>query len=132
MVTVKKTTGGRVVVRGIGEFEVGDTADVGEADAAYLCDERGDFVRVDEPDPDTETPVGAGDDADGDEDGGEEDDQDDDPDETAGYLRDEPHAVQIDEGVCPWCPPDDRYEGDAVGKHASAAHPDEWADYKED
>lgn len=47
-----------------------------------------------------------------------------------GYLRDEPPEVQIDEGVCPWCPPDDRYEGGHVGQHASSAHPEEWANYK--
>lgn len=36
-------------------------------------------------------------------------------------------AETIDAGVCPWCT---TYEGDAVGRHASAAHPDEWTDYK--
>lgn len=46
------------------------------------------------------------------------------------YLRDQPAEIQIKEGVCPWCPPDDRYEGDHVGQHASSAHPDAWEDYK--
>jgi hypothetical protein len=34
----------------------------------------------------------------------------------------------IADGVCPWC---DEYEGDGVPQHASAAHPDDWAEYKE-
>lgn len=54
-----------------------------------------------------------------------------DGDDDGGYLRDEPPEVQIDNGVCPWCPPDDRYEGDGVPQHASSAHPDAWADYSE-
>jgi hypothetical protein len=48
MPVVEKTSGGTVRVRGIGEFEPGDRADVSTADAQYLCDERGDFERVDE------------------------------------------------------------------------------------
>jgi hypothetical protein len=48
-----------------------------------------------------------------------------------GYLREQPPEVQIDEGVCPWCPPDERYEGEHVGQHASSAHPDEWGAYTE-
>jgi len=35
----------------------------------------------------------------------------------------------IDDGICPWC---DEYEGENVGMHASRAHPDDWARYKED
>jgi len=35
----------------------------------------------------------------------------------------------IEAGECPWC---DDYEGDAVGQHASSAHPEAWDDYKED
>ena len=34
----------------------------------------------------------------------------------------------IDAGECPWC---EDYDGDHVGQHASSAHPDEWAAYKE-
>ena len=30
-------------------------------------------------------------------------------------------------GECPWC---DDYSGEHVGKHASSAHPDEWAAYQ--
>jgi len=41
-------------------------------------------------------------------------------------------SVLVNDGVCPWCSPDDRYEGENVGMHASRAHPDEWADYQED
>jgi hypothetical protein len=48
MPTVEKTSGGRVNVRGIGEFERGDQADVSTADAQYLVEERGDFKIVDE------------------------------------------------------------------------------------
>jgi hypothetical protein len=41
-------------------------------------------------------------------------------------------AGMIDMGVCPWCPQDtDRYEGDHVGQHASSAHPQAWAAYKD-
>jgi len=109
MPTVEKVSGGLVRVRDIGQFRVGDRVEVSADEAAYLCDERGDFERV-----------------------GEADDEGSDVEDGAGYLREEPPSVQIDEGVCPWCPPDERYEGDAVGQHASAAHPDEWADYKED
>lgn len=50
MPTVEKVSGNRVGVRGIGEFEVGDRAEVSADEAAYLCDERGDFVRVDSSD----------------------------------------------------------------------------------
>ena len=41
-------------------------------------------------------------------------------------------AAAVEAGVCPWCPADDRYEGDHVGRHASSAHPDEWDAYKID
>lgn len=42
----------------------------------------------------------------------------------------EPASVEylIEDGRCPWC---DDYEGEAVAQHASAAHPDQWAAYKE-
>lgn len=46
MPTVEKTTGASVYVRGIGNFTVGDRADVSDEDAAYLCETRGDFERV--------------------------------------------------------------------------------------
>jgi hypothetical protein len=85
-------------------WEDGDSHDVDAKTADRLCDDWR-FERVDDGD---------------------------DGDDMAGYLRDEPPDVQIGEGVCPWCPPDDRYEGDHVGQHASSAHPDEWADYTED
>jgi hypothetical protein len=48
MPTVEKVSGGRVYVRGIGRFSLGDRVDVSESDAAYLCEERGDFERVDD------------------------------------------------------------------------------------
>ena len=34
----------------------------------------------------------------------------------------------IENGECPWC---DSYSGEHVGRHASAAHPEAWADYQE-
>jgi hypothetical protein len=43
-------------------------------------------------------------------------------------LADEVIADHLDDGVCPWC---DDYEGDAVAQHASAAHTDAWADWKD-
>lgn len=46
MPTVEKVRGGRVMVRGIGRFEVGDQAEISEADAEYLIEERGDFEYV--------------------------------------------------------------------------------------
>jgi len=46
MPTVEKIRGGRVLVRGLGEFDLGDRADVSDADAQYLCEERGDFKLV--------------------------------------------------------------------------------------
>jgi len=48
MPVVEKVRGGRVNVRGIGEFSPGDRAEVSAADAEYLCDDRGDFERVDD------------------------------------------------------------------------------------
>jgi hypothetical protein len=48
MPTVEKVSGGRVYVREVGrEFDRGDRVDVSEVTAAYLCEERGDFERVD-------------------------------------------------------------------------------------
>jgi hypothetical protein len=44
----------------------------------------------------------------------------------------ETDAAAVDAGVCPWCPDDDPYEGDHVGRHASSAHPDEWDAYRDD
>lgn len=44
----------------------------------------------------------------------------------------ESDAAAVEAGVCPWCPADDRYEGDHVGRHASSAHPDAWDAYKSD
>ena len=55
MPTVEKTEGGRVTIRGIGEFRLGDQAEVSKDDAAYLCDERGDFERVDDVTAEAET-----------------------------------------------------------------------------
>ena len=43
-------------------------------------------------------------------------------------IADDVIADRIDDGRCPWC---DDYEGDAVGQHASSAHPEAWDDYKE-
>ena len=35
----------------------------------------------------------------------------------------------VESGVCPWCPEEDRYEGEHVGRHASSAHPGAWDEY---
>lgn len=48
MPTVEKTKGGRVSVRGIGDFVPGEPVEVSDDDAEYLCDERGDFTVVDD------------------------------------------------------------------------------------
>lgn len=120
MPTVEKTSGGRVHVRDIAEFVPGEQVEVSGDDAEYLCAERGDFEVVDESESyptESDESVGCGvtpSDADG------------------GYLRDAPAETQVAEGVCPWCSPNDRYEGDHVGQHASSAHPDEWDAFKED
>lgn len=74
MPTVEKVNGGRVLVRGIGRFAIGDRAEVSEADAAYLCDARGDFELVDDSDLPTEA------------------------DETGATVAD-----AIEAGHCPWC-----------------------------
>ena len=61
-----------------------------------------------------------------------------DADKVRPVTRDEPDddfesvAAAVEAGVCPWCPADDRYEGDHVGRHASSAHPDAWDAYKSD
>jgi hypothetical protein len=47
MPVVEKVRGSRVNVRGIGEFTVGDRAEVSTSDATYLVEERGDFEIVD-------------------------------------------------------------------------------------
>lgn len=117
MPTVEKVSGPRTNIRDIGHFSRGDRADISEADARYLCEERGDFAVVDET---GSYPTESDDDSDGGVTPSEAE---------GGYLRDADPAVQIDEGACPWCPPDDRYEGDHVGRHASSAHPDEWDAY---
>lgn len=49
MPTVEKTSGGRLTVRDIGTFSPGDIVEVSDAEAQYLCDERGDFARVGKP-----------------------------------------------------------------------------------
>ena len=50
MVTVENVRGGRYYHRETGLLTTGDRADVGEALAAYLCDERGEFERVNDAD----------------------------------------------------------------------------------
>ena len=54
------------------------------------------------------------------------------PDDGAESEREsEPETVgeAIDDGRCPWC---EEYDGDHVGRHASSAHPDAWAEYKDE
>jgi len=48
MPTVRKISGGRVVIRSAGKrITLGDEIEVSEEKAAHLCDGRGDFERVD-------------------------------------------------------------------------------------
>ena len=101
MPTIRKATRGAEFLHGYGTVRGGETVEVDAETAEYLVGQDG----YEYPDKDT--------------------------DDTDGYLRDEPPEVQIDNGVCPWCPPDDRYEGDGVPQHASSAHPEAWADYSE-
>lgn len=56
MPVVEKTSGGRVNVRGIGEFVPGDQAEVGQGEAEYLVEERGDFQVVDAGEPEEPAP----------------------------------------------------------------------------
>jgi len=88
----------------------GDVYEVDEETAARLCDDWR-FERVNQQGADEDGDVLVNDGDDGYEDASDED--------------------LVTDGRCPWCPPDDRYEGDHVGQHASSAHPDEWADYQE-
>lgn len=46
MVTVEKVRGGRYYHGELGVMATGDQADVSESLAAYLCDDRGDFDRL--------------------------------------------------------------------------------------
>lgn len=49
MPTVEKVSGGRVYIRPLGrQFKIGDREEVTKEQARYVCEERGDFVRVDE------------------------------------------------------------------------------------
>jgi len=53
----------------------------------------------------------------------------DDADVDVEAIADDIIADRTDNGVCPWC---DDYEGEHVGQHASSAHSNAWADYKDD
>jgi len=113
MPRVRKTEGASVYYRPLErDFEIGDEADVPEEDAQHLVEVRGDFERVEASAAGDTEPTG--------DDVHEEDGP---PDDTV------PVDDLIEQGICPWC---DDYEGDAVGQHASSAHPAEWTDYKED
>ena len=46
-------------------------------------------------------------------------------------MHERDNAQLIESGLCPWCDPDDRYEGDYIGQHASSAHPEQWAVYRD-
>ena len=107
MRTIRKTRPGESHIHNHGTVAGGETIAVDGDTAAYLVDSGG-YEYADETDATTDAEA-----------------------EQGGYLRDAPAEVQIDEGVCPWCDPDERYEGDAVGQHASSAHPDKWDAYKE-
>lgn len=112
MPVVAKTAGGRVYARVADrEFRPGETYTVDDDVAEYLLEHRDDFeIATDETD-------------DGDDGPSEGDDGDEAPEPVTHTLEE-----TIEAGTCPWC---DEYEGEAVGQHASSAHPDAWADYKE-
>lgn len=78
-----------------------------------------------------EVPESATDDSDS-ADGGT--DSDANPEGSDGEDGDaEPDAADlVADGVCPWCPPDDQYEGEHIGQHASSAHPDAWDEYTQE
>jgi hypothetical protein len=110
MPTIRKATSGEEFLHGYGTVAGGDTIEV-DADTAEYLVEQDDYERVNVTDissAESETP---------------EENSDSEPESV---------SEQIDSGVCPWCPPDDRYEGDGVPQHASSAHPEAWADYSED
>jgi len=86
----------------------GDVYEVAPETADRLCDDWR-FERVK---------------SDGDEESDEEPPEDDGEDFEAQVAS---VSELIDDGRCPWC---SDYSGDAVGRHASAAHPDEWGDHK--
>ncbi|QLG47899.1 hypothetical protein [Natrinema halophilum] len=131
MPTVEKTHGSRVYIRPLEQrFEIGDQADVDEEMAAYLCEERGDFERVDA--------LQEGDEWAGDSPPWEEPDGDtnDEPKVDADDVVDTLEEAEkprpedaIEMGLCPWC---SEYEGENVGMHASRSHPDEWDEYNEE
>lgn len=49
--------------------------------------------------------------------------------QTVSEWRDDGANIQdaLDDGRCPWC---EDYAGDYPARHASSAHPEEWAEYK--
>jgi len=125
MPTLRKVTRGAETIHNYGRVAGGETIDVDADTADYLADTT-DYERVDtdaESDTADDTTADTGDTA-ADADGGEREKE-------GGYLRDADAETQIDAGVCPWCDPDDRYEGESVGRHASSAHPEKWTAHKE-
>jgi len=53
-------------------------------------------------------------------------------DDAAGTEWEDRPAAAVEAGICPWCKEDgDRYEGEHVGQHASSAHPEAWAEYRD-
>lgn len=91
----------------------GDTHEVSDGGAEYLCDALGHFERLDVTEAEFREIDG------------------NDAGDTAKELEsadDKTDAMLIEAGECPWC---DDYEGENVGQHASSAHPDLWDNYKE-
>lgn len=101
MPVVEKVRGGRVTVRHVGHFDVGDRKEVSAEEAAYLVEERGDFAYVDESE------------ADGDPAEADDDTTDGSSEEDAAAEADEPDADEADD--------DAPKEADAEGSAAYLA-----------
>lgn len=116
-IEVRKTTPGESYIHNHGRVAGGETIAVDSDTAAYLVDSGSyEYAESDaESEPDTDTAADTADtdaDVEGDDTGAE----------------DATQADLIEQGICPWC---DEYDGESVGRHASAAHTEEWNAYKE-
>lgn len=110
MRTIRKTRPGESHIHNHGTVAGGETIAVDGDTADYLVESGG--YEYAESDAQSDADADDGDDT-----------TDTDADAESGDV-----AAQIDAGECPWC---DDYDGESVGRHASAAHPDEWDAYKE-
>jgi hypothetical protein len=127
MRTIRKTRPGESHIHNHGTVAGGETIAVDDDTAAYLVDSGG--YEYAESDAQSESDT---DESDGPDNLAEStrETRDADADELTP-LEDADGADAadlIDDGVCPWC---DDYDGESVGRHASAAHTEEWEAYKE-